>query len=184
GFASLATVAVLAMASGARHWNSDLTLSTVGRKVLSAMATALVVATIEEILFRGALFGAIRKKHHWIVALLISSGIYAWVHFFQRPASPAGVTWLSGLAILAQMLHGFVEIDSLVPGFFVLLLAGVILGMGFQRTNMLWFSIGTHAGWIFWLKLYGALTVEGADYDYALWGTSKLTDGWAAAVSL
>ena len=181
GFGSLAIVAILALLNGARKWNSDLALSALGTRVLSATTSAAVVAMIEEVLFRGAFFGALRKKHHWMTALLISSAIYAWVHFFRRPPSPPVVTWSSGFEVLGQMLHGFVELNSLIPGFFVLLLAGIILGLGFQKTNMLWFSIGTHAGWIFWLKLYGTLTIELPGPNRLLWGSSKLIDGWLAA---
>jgi uncharacterized protein len=184
GFITLAIVALTALLFGARRWNSELSLATLGGKILSAMATAVVVAVIEETLFRGTLFGGIRRQHHWITALLLSSAIYAWVHFFRRPASPDVVTWTSGFHVLGQMLRGFVEIRSLVPGFFVLLLAGMILAMAYQRTNALWFSIGTHAGWIFWLKIYGAITTEMPTAHHSFWGSSKLTDGWAAAIIL
>ena len=82
------------------------------------------------------------------------------------------------------MLQGMVDPRALAPGFFVLLLAGVILGLAYQKTNALWFSIGAHAGWIFWLKIYGLFTVEHSTGFARLWGSSKLTDGWIAAVVL
>ena len=68
------------------------------------------------------------------------------------------MAWNSGLILLPRMLGGFADFHALVPGFFNLTLAGVLLGLAYQRTGNLYFSIGLHAGWIFWLKTYGAFT--------------------------
>jgi len=184
GFVSLASVGLLALAFDARRWNSDLSLSLLGGSVVSAMATALVVSTLEEILFRGALFGGLRRGQQWATALVGSSAVYALVHFFKNVEWTKPIKWDSGLQVLGQMLQGMVDPHALAPGFFVLLLAGVILGLAYQKTNALWFSIGAHAGWIFWLKIYGLFTVEHSTGFARLWGSSKLTDGWIAAVVL
>ncbi|PYK62430.1 MAG: hypothetical protein DME21_06490 [Verrucomicrobia bacterium] len=161
GFASLACLAGVALAVGARGVNSDLSAGRLIGKVLSAALTAAVVAVLEEILFRGAIFGALRKTCRWPTALVISSAIYALVH-------------------LPTMLRGFVDFEQVVPGFFNLTLAGALLALGYQRTGNLFFSIGLHAGWIFWLKSYGLLTREAADANASFWGTSQLIDGWLA----
>jgi hypothetical protein len=82
------------------------------------------------------------------------------------------------------MLQGFVQPDLLMPGFFTLLIAGWMLGLGYQRTGTLYFSIGLHAGWIFWLKSYNVLTAPAPGANVWIWGTSKLIDGWLALVVL
>ena len=82
------------------------------------------------------------------------------------------------------MLRGFVDFEQVVPGFFNLTLAGALLALGYQRTGNLFFSIGLHAGWIFWLKSYGLLTREAAGANASFWGTSQLIDGWLALVVL
>ncbi len=184
GFGSLAGVALLAIVFGARKFNTDVSASILGHYFFKAALSAAVVAALEELLFRGALFGALRRVHPWGVALLASSAVYAIVHFFQRPQPPADVTWSSGLELLPPMLHGFVEMPMLVPGFFVLTLAGMILGLAFQRTENLYCSIGLHAGWIFWLKFYGYLTVARPGGNTWFWGTGKLIDGWLALILL
>jgi hypothetical protein len=177
GFGSLAAVALLAIATGARslavdsHWAASL---------LTAALSAGVVAVVEEVLFRGALFGALRQAHHWLVALAVSSGVYALVHFFQRAPSSGSVTWSSGFVTLGQMFRGFVEFEVLVPGFFTLILAGLILGLAYHRTGNLYFSIGLHAGWIFWLKSYAVLTDAQPEGPTRLWGSARLIDGWPA----
>src|SRR5205823_2389789 len=184
GFVSLASVGLLALAFDARRWNSDLSLSLLGGSVASAMATALVVSTLEEILFRGALFGGLRRGRQWTTALVGSSAVYALVHFLRSVEWTKPIKWDSGLQVLGQMLQGMIDPHALAPGFFVLLLAGAILALAYQKTNALWFSIGAHAGWIFWLKIYGLFTVEHSAGLAPLWGSSKLTDGWFAAVVL
>lgn len=180
GFISLAIVAGLALAVGARHLNGKLSGGRLVEKFLGAMATAVVVAVLEEILFRGALFGALRKVFHWIFALVISSMIYAIVHFLESPKEPAAITWLSGMQLLPSMLGNFVNWREVIPGFFNLTLAGALLALAYQRTGNLYFSIGLHAGWIFWLKLYGAVTAKVPAANLWLWGTEKLVNGWIA----
>ena len=118
------------------------------------------------------------------VALVISSAIYALVHFLSKPQSPAEMNWASGLELLPTMLRGFVDFGQVVPGFFNLTLAGALLALGYQRTGNLFFSIGLHAGWIFWLRSYGLLTREAAGANASFWGTSRLIDGWLALVVL
>jgi membrane protease YdiL (CAAX protease family) len=139
-----------------------------------------VVAVLEEILFRGAVFGALRKVFHWAFALVLSSMIYAIVHFMEPAKLIGTVTWLSGLELLPRMLGGFTNLHAIFPGFLNLTFAGILLGWAYQRTGDLYFSIGLHAGWIFWLKSYGALTAEVPGATTWWWGTSRLIDGWFA----
>jgi hypothetical protein len=59
-----------------------------------------------------------------------------------------------------------------------------MLALAYQRTGNLYFSIGLHAGWIFWLKSFGFLTRATAGANAWFWGTSRLIDGWAALIML
>jgi membrane protease YdiL (CAAX protease family) len=179
GFGGWACVAMLAIMLGARSLNLEQSPASFSRHVVNAGLAAVVVAFLEELLFRGALFGGLRKVHSWPVALAVSSAVYALVHFFARPASPTAVTWFSGLAQLGEMVHGLFELNRLVPSLLNLMLAGAILGLAYQRTGNLYFSIGLHAGWIFWLKSYGFLTRELTPGNPWFWGSGKLIDGWA-----
>ena len=114
----------------------------------------------------------------------MSSAVYALVHFFDKPESPREIHWTSGLALLPSMLRGFGRVEQVVPGLFNLGLAGALLALAYQRTGNLYFSIGLHAGWIFWLKSYGLLTRESSGAGAWFWGTGKLIDGWLALVVL
>lgn len=182
GFFSLAIVAGLAMASGARHLNENMAGAKLGGNLFAAALTAITVSTLEEILFRGGLFGSLKKVFHWVFALAVSSAVYAIVHFMESAKEPVVVMWYSGLEILPQMLRNFANWQMVIPGFFNLTLAGAILALAYQRTGNLYFSIGLHAGWIFWLKSYGIVTVAAPTMNTWLWGKGKLAmvNGWVA----
>jgi uncharacterized protein len=180
GFGSLAGVAIIALSVQARHLHSHPAVGQIGGKLAIAAGTAIV----EEILFRGTIFGAFRRIWDWRVALIVSSMIYAIVHFLSRVDLVGPVTWHSGLELLPRKLQGFVDLKVLIPGFINLTLAGMLLGLAYQRTGNLYFSIGLHAGWIFWLKSYELLTSSVKHANVWLWGTQKLIDGWLTLLIL
>ncbi|MBL9137726.1 MAG: CPBP family intramembrane metalloprotease [Verrucomicrobiales bacterium] len=127
-------------------------------KTLEILAGAIVVGVLEESLFRGVLFGGLQRSMGAVRALLISSLAYAVVHFFERPAPPAAVTWVSGFEAVAQMLGGFARWDRLVPYFGTLTGAGMLLGRLYQVSGSLWLPMGVHTGWVVALKARGWLT--------------------------
>ncbi|MDB4459212.1 CPBP family intramembrane metalloprotease [bacterium] len=179
GFISLAAIAFIAWAVGARTWNFDHEPSRYLKHFINATLAAVIVGFIEELVFRGALFGSLKRGTSLITAILISSAVYAIVHFFER-ADVDEVHWYSGLILIPKMLRGFGNLEQIIPGFFNLTIAGSILAIAFQKTGRLWLSIGIHAGWIFWLKSYGFFTLPVEGSSEWLWGTRKLIDGWLA----
>ena len=184
GFVSLGLLAAAALLFGTRA-PAHKPPETILKGLALAALAAVVVAFLEELLFRGVFFGSLRRVRNWVGAMLISSGIYSMVHFFQKPPiQPADVTWLSGLQMLPVMARGFGAVETLVPGFFVLLIAGMALAAAYQRTGTLHFSIGLHAGWIFWQKSYGLLTSSTKIVKQTFWGSAKITDGWLALIVL
>ncbi|MFM7101675.1 MAG: lysostaphin resistance A-like protein [Verrucomicrobiota bacterium] len=180
GALSLAVVAALALAGGGRHLDPDLSAARLASRLASAAASAGVVAVLEELLFRGVVFTALRRAGSFLSATLLSSLVYAMVHFFARPPRPATVGPWSGFDTLASMLHGWVEFRQLVPGLLNLAVAGACLALARERTGGLGFSIGLHAGWIFWLKTWLAFTRETPGANPWFWGTGRLVDGWLA----
>ena len=184
GFISLAVVAGIVLAYGGRALTGGVSAGKIIETVLSAAGTAAVVATLEEILFRGGVFGGLRRMFYWPLALVLSSLIYALVHFLHRADFAGAVVWYSGLELLPRLLAGFADFHALVPRFFSLMLAGLLLGLAYQRTGNLYFSIGLHAGWIFWLKIFGAFTADVPQAANWFWGTGKMIDGWLAFIVL
>lgn len=184
GFFSLAIAVVVVVGFGGRGLRGGQTAASLAGHLFNAAFAAVVVAALEELFFRGVVFGALRKQFSWKNALLVSSAVYAILHFLARVQAPPEVHWWSGLALLPHKLRGFGDVQQLVPAFFNLLLAGIMLGLAYQRTGTLWFSFGLHAGWIFWLKTYGFATDNVADSQVWIWGSGKLIDGWVAGIVL
>ncbi|HEV8543122.1 MAG TPA: CPBP family glutamic-type intramembrane protease [Verrucomicrobiae bacterium] len=184
GFAALALAAAMTVSFHARVFNFTHSPTEWGKHIQGAAAAAAVVAIIEEILFRGALFGALRRDHGFRTAALVSSSIYAVLHFFEQPPDPAQIHWYSGLVVLGQMLRGFTELQTLIPGFFNLLLIGLLLCLAYERTGALLFSIGLHAGFVFWVKLFGFMTLDISGANSWIFGSNRLVDGWSTALLL
>ena len=185
GFVSLAAFAAVAMLCGAKMANFDHTPGEWGKRLASAALSGLVVGLLEETLFRGALFGGLRKGIAWPSALVVSSTIFALLHFLdRRPEPPAQVGWASGLALLPRMVREIDDGRMFAAALGSLLVVGCFLALSYQRTGNLFFPLGLHAGWVFWMKLTGFITVAKPDAPGWLWGTGKLVDGWVTCALL
>ncbi len=182
GFVSLAIIAGLAFACHARELNPKWSHAQIVHKLLNAAEAAVIVATLEEVLFRGAVFGALRRAFHWGVALIISSMFYAIVHYFETAKTMGTVTWHSGLQLLPLMLSNMGNFQAVIPGFFNLTLAGILLGWAYQRTGNLYFSIGLHMAWVFWEKAYAVVSCLRPGADAWWWGSGRMAvvNGWVA----
>lgn len=180
GFVSLAIPASLCVVAGERTLYLPETVALWLKHFGNAIGAAVLVSVLEEAVFRGVVFGSLKKHTTLPLALGISSGIYALVHFFERTRHEGEVIWSSGLALLPKMMRGFGEWDMIIPGFFSLTVAGIILALAVRTTGSLYFSIGLHAGWIFWLKTYKFFTRPVGETHAWFWGSGKLIDGWIA----
>ena len=178
GFASLALVAILALTIGPAKLDLHRGAFDLVRRILRAAFSAVAVGGVEEIVFRSAMFGCLRKRFYWPVALAASSVLYATVHLLQRAPPPETVHWDSGLIVFGGMLPAFLDLQQVVPGLLSLTVAGVILGLSYQITGRIYLAIGLHAAWIFWLQTSATLTTRTPESSLWFWGTEKLIDGW------
>ncbi len=184
GLASLAVVVIGGALGGAWQLSLEHPIQTWISRLASAVLAAGVVAVMEEVVFRGGVYGALRKTMPWIAAVVVSGAFFGLLHFFRKPVSPSEIEWTSGFVILGRMLAGFTDWSALVPGFFNIALVGMLLAWGYQLTGNLYFSIGLHAGWIFWLKLFGFICTPESSYNRWFLGSQTLTDGWFAVFTL
>jgi CAAX protease family protein len=129
------------------RWKSDLPWSRLPALALSA----LVVAVIEECLFRGGIFGLFRRTLRPFTALFWVTAIFAIVHFLKPDENLVieNVNWLSGFALLPRVFHQFTEPMNLLAGFTTIFILGWVLGYATLRTRSLWLPIGFHAGVVF-----------------------------------
>lgn len=131
-------------------WSADVLA-----KVLVYFIGALVVSLIEEPLFRGAVFGLLRKGFGVFVGSMVASVIFAAVHF-ASPEPAVGVVhgrWNSGLYLLRYM---FTSVDlrwGFGFMFITLFLLGMTLCLLYQHFGNLYVAIGMHAGWIWAMRI-------------------------------
>jgi len=181
GIVLLVVAATLSMAAGASHW---IPRNGWPKQIASTIGTAVAVAVLEEIIFRGAIYTALTRVWGLFAGLWVSSGLYAILHFFARPENPDIVDWKAGFVVLGRMLQGFADFQLVVPGFFNLALLGVILVLAFRRTGALFMSMGIHAGVVFGVKLFGFAADTNANANTWFWGTEKRVDGWFCCILL
>ena len=180
GLASLTATAALPLLFGAREMVPNPEITEWLRHLANAIIAGLVVAVIEETLFRGVLFGLLRRDLPWHWAAVLGSLFFAAMHFLDQKPELENISWTSGFSALPRMLHDFGS-DPYWPAKFAnLTLAGSILCAIWQRTGNLYCSIGLHAGWIFCLKTNGFLTQSTSKSPTVFWGNGQISDGWAA----
>lgn len=117
---------------------------------LRILATAGVVAVLEEFFFRGVVLGLCLRSMRPAAAVMVSSIVFAEVHFMRvaKSASEPAVGWLSGFAQLPQAFSSAPPWPLLGWGLFSLMLAGILLATATLQTRSLFLPIGIHAGWI------------------------------------
>ena len=183
-FVSLALLAALLVTFDTRVLNLDHNAARWMQHLKNAALAAILVSFFEELLFRGALFGSLRQRRSFLSAALLSSALYALLHFLERPEHVGRVHWDSGLAVLGQMLGGFRNFQEMIPAFFNLTLVGCLLALVFDRTGSILLSIGLHAGFVFWLKTLNFVTDPAKREVSSFWGSDRTVDGWATSVVL
>ena len=184
GWVSLGLATLVVILAGVRTLNPEASAARWFQQVAAALGAALVVSVLEELLFRGAVFTAVRRGASFSRAACVSGLLYAFVHFFQKPENPTVIGPWTGLQTLGAMLRGFMDLQQLIPGLLNLALAGYLLALARERTSRIWLSVGLHAGWIFWLKSYAFATLAVPGTNLWLWGTGRLYDGWLTLVLL
>ncbi|MEO8205339.1 MAG: CPBP family intramembrane glutamic endopeptidase [Chthoniobacterales bacterium] len=149
GFLPMAILAVVYLSLDIYHFRNGFAGGTLFRIAI----TAIVVAMMEELFFRGILLGLALRITNRMTAILGVSIIFGLVHFL-KPAKgdtlPEVVTWMSGFHQAGTAFSSLTINPGLVlGGMATLVVAGVLLGFCTVATKSLWLAIGVHASWIF-----------------------------------
>lgn len=131
------------------------TIAKVAEKVSLALFFALLIGLGEELLFRGLLMAALRKKMAVIVVMLISSAYYAFLHFL-KPSTKIAYTDLNWSGVWRLIPEAFA--NWLNPNIYSALIAlfavGLFLSVIRSRVrHSLGLCIGCHAGWVWQIKV-------------------------------
>ncbi len=170
---AVALIVALAYALGGRPPSS---LAGAWARLPGYLASAVVIAVIEEGFFRAFLLGGMEEDFGSAGALALSSAIYAVAHLVRSPARfyVTGLEPLAGLhtlgASLDQLRHPMVALPSL----FGLFLLGILLGAAFVVTRTVYFSAGLHAGLVIGAKLWPRLVMGRAAVPLWLAGYGEL----------
>jgi membrane protease YdiL (CAAX protease family) len=154
------------------------------RELRNACLFALIIGTVQEFIFRGAIFGTLRHRGSFLKAALVSSAVYALIHFVDKPQyAGRWVQWNSGFVVLGQTFNGIANFESVVPTFVNFVLLGILLALLLERTGSLIPCIALHSGLIFWVKMLNFISNPAKDAS-AFWGSDKTFDGWMSTVVL
>lgn len=115
------------------------------------LLSSIIVALLEEGLFRAGILGLFRRTLRPGTAIVLTSVIFSAVHFLKAEdaVDTGAVGWLSGFALIPAMFHQFSEPLLVVGGFTTILVLGLMLADVTVRTRSLWLGIGLHAGLVF-----------------------------------
>ncbi|CAI8821990.1 conserved membrane protein of unknown function [Methylocaldum szegediense] len=168
GFHALALVALDVRELDLDTWANTQRL---GLTALKALVIGLIVATIEETMFRGILFASLRKATGAATASVVSAFYFALLHFLRSDMKPvaADVEWATGFRLVGDALAHLPNLD--LSSFLALFLAGVFLAhirMAFPMG--LGYCIGIHAGWVCAIKTAKAATngVPGGNWSFLI----------------
>ena len=139
----------------------------------AALFPAVSVAVVEEFFFRGALMGLLLRSVSARWAVFWGVFLFAIVHFMKPPDGvtipDAEVSWHSGFRVIGQIFAHFGHLDFLLAEFATLCAVGWVLVTARLRSGWLWPSIGLHAGWVFGLKYFSAITRGSKDLRAGDW---------------
>lgn len=129
--------------------------------VPQALFSSLLVAVLEESVFRGALLGIfLRALRPW-AAIVGLSLLFAFVHFLDPKtlgAVPDPESSKAGLWLLGKILAQYADPLPLLSSFGTLFGLGGVVAYARWRTASLWLPIGLHAGWVCGIFMFKELT--------------------------
>ncbi len=167
-FASLKLILILSGVHQIKP-NLDYFLSNLFLIFIQAILAGFAVAFIEETIFRGALFSGLYKKTSALIAISLTSFVYAAVHFFKYKKLPEGseITWSTGIEMLPDALYKFSYLN-IIDHFLTLLALGVLLSMMRLRNGNIALCIGVHAGIVMTVKITGRFSeyVNASQFDF------------------
>ena len=150
----------------------------------SGLISGLIIALLEETLFRGVMLSAIRRESTAFIAITATSFFYALVHFIKPEIKfySNSLDWSSGFVYLKNALANLASISQIVDSLIALFLAGVLLSIVRLRTNRIAICIGIHAGWILVIQVTKRITDSNSDSEFAfLTGSYDNVTGYLAA---
>ena len=156
--------------------------------LIKIIIMSLLIAIIEELIFRGAFFSGLYKRTGAFISTIFTSLIYSTVHFVRYPDLKSGseIDWLTGLMMMPDAFRRFFEWD-ITDYFFTLFIFGVLLSLLRLKHKNIAACIGLHAGVVALIKIADYFTNRTTESDFNhLVSPYNSTFGWIsfAVISL
>ena len=134
--------------------------------LLVGIVLACLIGLFEEILFRGFLYGSLKKRVGGLIAALISSVLYSSVHFLK----PTGelelpINWLAGFIYLEQSIGNMILLHQDWDARLSLMILGCFFCLVRERFN-LFCCIGLHAAFVVGIAISRQLTTVNLDSQF------------------
>jgi membrane protease YdiL (CAAX protease family) len=153
GMTGLALAAGVLLAAGTLAYQPDTGTAALWVGTVAAQAVAFGIAALaEEAIFRGYPFQVLVRAAGPLIAIVVSSFGFAWVHGRNPGVGP--------LALVN------------------IFLAGVVFGLGYLRTLSLWFVTALHLGWNWTMASLLDLPVSGWEFDTPLYEPTVDEPAW------
>ena len=178
---SMLIVYILGVSLGVYAWDpGGKSGSEIGAGLLSILLGGLIIGLIEETLFRGFIFNALRKSLGLITGVLLSSALFAVIHFI-KPLDPEVTNlWYSGFLLFADPFAG--AGDTVLQQVCTLFCMGAVLATLSYWTRSVYLAIGLHTGWV-WVMMIFCLLTENQENLVWLYGTSDwLPNSWMGPI--
>jgi hypothetical protein len=104
--------------------------------------------------------------------------IFAALHLLESVRFHGEVRWSSGFTVLGEMSAKLTDARLVFPALLNYAVVGACLGLAWQLSGTLYFSIGLHAGWVFGMLTTNLLTQPMDFHHSPFWGTNRIVDGW------
>lgn len=156
-----------------------VSLEMFAKSLLGALAASLLIALIEEVIFRGIVLNVLSNYFPSLKSLLLGSFIFSILHFSTPNNFVASETWpwINGILLAWHSLLGMVS--GIKWLYFLNLFAlGSIFGIFYLQERHLWDSIGFHWGIVFALLLIRKNLDIQFDQLPRLLGDGRITNSW------
>lgn len=151
GLVSLLILVAIELYLGVLVWDNRRTAVVLVQALFSGLASGVIIAVIEESVFRGAFFAVLRTAHGKTVAIVVTSLVYASVHFLRSTGEYHTIHWYSGFDVLGGAFSNYTDPATVGP-FLALVAAGVLLAMIRERAGHIALTVGVHCGWVAVIK--------------------------------
>lgn len=179
GLAMLAIVAIVQIFTVGLNIKIPLISGEFTAVLLIGIMSGLIVAFVEETVFRGLVFRMFYTALSPFTAVVISALLFAVLHFKKVPDS----LWMDNSVSLGSGFYvGFWVLLSVITSFELLkfinlFFAGLILNSLFLKSRSLLPCIGLHAGWVCFRVVYRKFVETDNDAPVFIWGSETVIDG-------